>query len=212
MRAALLISFAAAAVSASPAQARDYGQAGAVWRVAEPDLLAVIKTRLERMQASGEMDRHNEELKRRTVARVNRPAPVAGLVAASAPRSWTIDPTITVSADIADDKGRVIWPRGTRVNPLDTVPLRNPLVFIDGDDAGQLGWATRSFGSTAAKLILTNGAPLDLMKARQRRFYFDQGGTLVAHFQIRALPAIVDQQGRTLRIREIALPLKDTSR
>jgi conjugal transfer pilus assembly protein TraW len=28
------------------------------------------------------------------------------------------------------------------------------------------------------------GAPLELMKARQRRFYFDQGGKLVKHFGI----------------------------
>jgi conjugal transfer pilus assembly protein TraU len=42
------------------------------------------------------------------------------------------------------------------------------------------------------------GAPLELMKARQRRFYFDQGGTLVKHFGIRAVPATVEQQGRAL--------------
>jgi hypothetical protein len=27
---------------------------------------------------------------------------------------------------------------GTRVNPLDTVPLRAPLVFLDGDDPDSL--------------------------------------------------------------------------
>ncbi len=195
-----------------PALARDYGQAGAVWPVVEPDLLGVIKARLDRLQATGEIDRLNEGLKRRTIARINRPVPVAGLVAATTPRSWTIDPTITVSADIADDKGRVIWPQGTRVNPLDTVPLRTPLVFLDGDDAGQLAWAMATYGPAAAKLILTNGAPLDLMKTRQRRFYFDQGGKLVAHFAIRAVPAVVDQQGRSLRVREIALSTKDLAR
>ena len=46
------------------------------------------------------------------------------------------------------------------------------------------------------------------MKARQRRFYFDQGGKLTAHFDIKALPAMVDQQGRMLRIREFALSEK----
>jgi len=46
------------------------------------------------------------------------------------------------------------------------------------------------------------GAPLALMKARQRRFYFDQGGALVKHFGIRAVPAVVEQQGRVLRITE----------
>ena len=123
---------------ATPALARDYGQQGAVWPVVEPDLLAQIHARLAHLEKTGETARLNEELKRRTIARVNRPEPVAGLGAAAAMRSWRFDPTITVERDIADDKGRVIIAAGTRVNPLDTVPLRAPLVFIDGDDPVQL--------------------------------------------------------------------------
>lgn len=191
--------------TATPSFARDYGQQGAVWPIVEPDLLAQIHARLTRLEKTGETARLNEELKRRTIARVNRPEPVAGVGPASATRSWRFDPTITVERDIADDKGRVIIAAGTRVNPLDTVPLRAPLVFLDGDDAAQLAWATRRFGATRAKLILVRGAPLELMKARQRRFYFDQGGSLVKHFGIRAVPATVEQQGRALLITEQAL-------
>ena len=59
-----------------------------------------------------------------------------------------------------------------------------------------------------AKLILVKGAPLELMKARQRRFLFDQGGKLTERFGIRSVPARVRQQGRLLEISEIALPPK----
>lgn len=190
---------------ATPALARDYGQQGAVWPVVEPDLLAQIHARLAHLEKTGETARLNEELKRRTIARVNRPEPVAGVGATAATRSWRFDPTITVDRNIADDKGRVIIAAGTRVNPLDTVPLRVPLVFLDGDDPAQLAWAARRFGGTRAKLILVRGAPLELMKARQRRFYFDQGGSLVKHFGIRAVPATVEQQGRVLLVTEQAI-------
>ncbi len=118
---------------ATSADARDYGQHGAVWPVIEPDLLQQIKARLTYLEASGETARLNAKLKRRTIAKVNRPEPVAGLALASTLRRWSFDPTITVDADIKDDKGRTIIARGTRVNPLDTVPLRAPLVFLDGD-------------------------------------------------------------------------------
>jgi len=187
---------------AAPASARDYGQHGTVWSVIEPDLLEQIHARLTHLEKTGETAKLNEELKQRTIARVNRPEPVAGISAAAAARSWRFDPTISVERDIADDKGRVIVAAGTRVNPLDTVPLRVPLVFLDGDDPEQLAWATRRYASTKAKLILVRGAPLELMKARQRRFYFDQGGNLVKHFGIRAVPATVKQQGRVLIITE----------
>lgn len=191
-----------AAIAATPVGARDYGRHGEVWPVAEPDLLAQIHARLSHLEASGETARLNADLKRKTIARVNRPTPVAGLASATAMRRWTFDPTITVAADLKDDKGRMIVAAGTRVNPLDTVPLRAPLVFIDGDDAAQVAWALARFGKGPAKLILIDGAPLELMKARRRRFYFDQGGKLVAHFGIKAIPAVVEQRGRVLSVTE----------
>ncbi|WP_374614796.1 type-F conjugative transfer system protein TraW [Sphingorhabdus sp.] len=189
----------------APAAAKDFGQQGTVFPIVEPDLLEQIRAKLQRLEASGETARLNADLKKRTIARVNRPEPVAGLGVASSPRQWTFDPTITVEADISDDKGRLIISAGTRVNPLDTVGLRQKLIFIDGDDAQQVAWAIKNYRQADAKLILVRGAPLDLMRARQRRFYFDQGGTLVKRFGIRAVPAIVEQQGRILLVREVPL-------
>ena len=202
------ILLAALLVTAMPtgAGARDYGQRGAVFPIIERDLLEQIHARLKAMEASGETARLNEELKRRTIARVNRPDPVAGLVHASAHRRWTFDPTITLAADIRGARGELIHAAGTMVNPLDSVQLRSPLLFLDGDDPEQLAWALSE--DRNAKLILVKGAPLELMKARQRRFYFDQGGKLTAKFGIRAVPARVRQQGRLLEVSEIALPSK----
>ena len=203
-----LLPIGALLLAALPAslQARDYGQRGAVFPVIERDLLEQIHTRLAQMENSGETARLNQELKRRTIARVNRPEPVAGLTRASASRSWAFDPTITLAADIRGAKGELIHAAGTRVNPLDSVQLRAELLFLDGDDPDQLAWALKQAAN--AKLILVKGAPLELMKARQRRFYFDQGGKLTERFGIRSVPARVRQQGRLLEISEIALPPK----
>ena len=205
MRALVLLALLAA-LHAAPAEARDYGQQGTVFPIAERDLLEQIRSKLVAMEKSGETARLNQELKRRTVARVNRPEPVAGMVRAEAPRRWTIDPTVTLDADIRGAKGELIHAAGTRINPLDSVALRSELIFLDGDDPAQLAWALGR--SEAAKLILVKGAPLELMRARQRRFYFDQGGKLVAHFAIRAVPALVRQRGRQLEVSEIALPAR----
>ena len=190
----------------APVLARDYGQRGTVFPVIERDLLEQIHSRLTQMERSGETARLNEDLKRRTIARVNRPDPVAGIVRASEARRWQFDPTITLAADIRGAKGELIHAAGTRVNPLDSVGLRADLLFLDGDDPDQLAWALKQ--DADAKLILVKGAPLELMKARQRRFYFDQGGKLTERFGIRSVPARVRQQGRLLEISEIALPPK----
>lgn len=185
-------------------QARDYGQRGALFPIVERDLLEQIHSRLVAMERSGETARLNQELKRRTIARVNRPDPVPGLLSASESRNWMFDPTITLASDIRGAKGELIHSAGTRVNPLDSVKLRADLLFLDGDDPVQIEWALRQ--NANAKLILVKGAPLELMKARQRRFYFDQGGKLTEKFGITAVPARVRQQGRALEVSEIALP------
>lgn len=188
---------------ASPTAARDYGQLGTVFPVVEPDLLAVIETRLAAMQANGRLAQMQRRLAERTVGLVKRPPPVRGLGHADARRSWVYDPTITVDRDIGDGKGHIIIRAGSRVNPLDTVSLRQSLVFLDGDDAGQISWAMGSTNALNAKLILTSGSPFELMKARQRRFYFDQGGKLVSKFGIAHTPAVVEQDGRVLRVTEV---------
>lgn len=105
-----------------------------------------------------------------------------------------------VAGDEVTRRGRLFL-----VNPLDTVPLRQRLVFLDGDDEGQVAWAMGATTALNAKLILVSGSPFALMKAEQRRFYFDQKGTLTRHFGIRAVPAVVEQQGRTLAVRELVL-------
>ena len=204
IRFALVLTIALALPTA--AQARDYGQQGAVFPVIETDLLSVIQNKLTTMQASGALDRANRELAARTEARVKRPPAVKGIIPASQSRSWIHDPTITVEQDLRDAKGRVVVARGTRVNPLDTVPLRQRLVLLDGDDPAQVAWATGGTTALNAKLILVRGSPFALMKAEQRRFYFDQAGTLTRRFGVRAVPAVIEQAGRTLKVSEIAIP------
>ena len=204
-RASLVIVAAAFVCNALPAFAKDHGRQGAVFPIIEADLLSVIQQRLAAMQASGEIDRANRQLAERTAAKVRRPTAVPGIVTAEQERRWLFDPTITVGQDLRDARGRVIVAAGTRVNPLDTVPLRQKLVFLDGDDADQVAWAMANTTALNAKLILVKGSPFVLMTAEQRRFYFDQQGTLTRRLGIRAVPAVVAQQGRALLVRELVV-------
>lgn len=205
IRTAALVVAGSLALMSAAAPARDYGQQGTTFPVIEADLLSVIHQRLTGMQASGEIDRANRALAARTAERVRRPAPVAGITAANEPRSWSFDPTITVADDLRDARGRLVVARGTRVNPLDTVPLRQRLVFIDGDDQNQVAWAMARTTALDAKVILVGGSPFALMKAEQRRFYFDQSGTLTTKLGIHAVPAVVEQRGRVLAVRELVI-------
>lgn len=192
-------------ILAFPAEARDYGVAGQTFVIVEPDLLATIEARLRRLEASGGIARANAGFARAAEARVRRPAPVGGLSAATANRGWTFDPAVTLERDVRDAKGNVLARSGQAVNPLDFVTLRGSLVFIDGDDPGQLAWALARFRPLDDKIILVGGAPLDAMSRWRRRFYFDQGGRLTTKFGITHVPAVATQAGKVLHLTEVAL-------
>lgn len=190
------------------ASARDYGQQGAVFAVLETDLLKVIELRLKDLEASGGIERMNREFAGRAERKVQRPDPVPGMALAVRDRSWTYDPAIVIDHDVTDPRGRLIARRGQRINPLELLPVKIALVFIDGDEEAQVRWAVAHYRETDARLIMVRGAPLEAMTRYQRRFYFDQGGALVDRFGIRAVPAVVETAGLVMQVREIPVSLQ----
>lgn len=192
-------------------QARNYGHTGQTFPVIEPDLLATIEARLKRAEASGEMARLNAQFAQRAEAKVRRPDPVPGITPADQSRTWDYDPSVTLEKDIRDQKGQLIAAAGQRINPLDFVTIRQELVFIDGDNAAQMEWATARYNDLQAKIILVSGSPIEEMTRRQRRFYFDQEGRLTGKFGIAHTPALVKLTGKVLRVSEIQLKTRRAS-
>lgn len=196
---------AAGTVSMAPAKAVNHGQMGQTWPVIEPDLMSVIKARLDQAKADGKLDELNQQFADKVKARVMRPVPVSGVRRAEVARSWEFDPAIVVENDVRDHKGNLIAAAGQRVNPLQVSRLSKKLVFIDGDDAAQVEWAMKHGPDDRAKIIFVNGSPFESMKTHQRRFYFDQEGKLTGHFGIRHTPALVEQKGDLLIVSEHAI-------
>ena len=192
---------------ASPALAGDLGTHGQTFDIAERDILEMISEQLKRAEASGRMGQLQDEFKRRVQAKVERPNPVPGLVRTVEPRSWLFDPSIIVPQDFSDHRGRVFARAGQRINPLERLPgFDRILIFLDGDDAAQVDWAVgqlREGGEHRVRLILTKGAPMELMRRRRVQFYFDQEAKLSTHFGIRQVPARVEKDGDKLRISEV---------
>jgi conjugal transfer pilus assembly protein TraW len=183
---------------ALPVKAADLGVDGEIWPITEPDLLLAIQGELGRAEADGRLARFNEEIAGQSKRALLGP-PSLGLSRASRDKSWLYDPAIIVQRDIRTHQGVLIAARGTRVNPLETIAMRTPLLFIDGQDPDQLAWGLGLDG----KIILTGGSPKHLMDAHARQMFFDQRGVLTNRFGITALPARVLQDGLKLRVEEI---------
>ena len=190
-------------LAAESVTAKDLGTRGAVWPVAEPDLLTEIEEKLEAMKASGELARMRREALERARERVEAPARVAGIAPARFPRTRLFDPSVTLEEDVRAADGTLLATRRARVNPLDTHPLTRDLLFIDGTRPVEVAWALRH--EKPSVIVLLAGRPLDLTRTHGRAFFFDQGGRLTRRFGLSATPSVVVAEGSFLRITEVPL-------
>ena len=208
---ATLLLAALFAATATGASAKDLGVRGATWPVAEPDLLLEIEARLLEMQRSGELARLEDEARARARQQLEEPQPVPRIAPAREERSRLSDPGIVVAQDIRTPDGVLIAAAGTRVNPLERLPLTRDLLFVDGRREAEIAWALarESESKRPTKIMLLAGRPLDLMRRHRRPFFFDTGGRLAARFGIAATPTLVAQDGSLLRITEIPVETRD---
>lgn len=98
--------------------------------------------------------------------------------------------------------------KGDRINPLEHVPFRETLYFIDGDDKRQIDWMKQQKPDTViSKIVLVNGNIKTSGESLDAQVYFDQNGPLSRRFQLDAVPArvTVAADGKRLRVDTFAM-------
>ena len=176
-------------------EAKDYGVFGKVFDIAETDLIEQIKERLQNLEKTGTLKDIQREIQRGIVKNIKTPKPIANIVKTEHPRTFEFDPTIELTVDLKDHKGKVFAKKGTKYNPLEMISFRKPLLFVDGDDANQVKWAMSKMDKfKLSKITLVKGSPLELEERLGIPIYFDQYGTLTKRIGIKQVPAIVLQE------------------
>ena len=202
--AALLLAIATAVLPHGTVAAKDLGVRGETWAIAEPDLLQALEARLHELERSGVLAAIGEEARSRARARIEAPAPVAGIAPAVRRHSRRIDPSVVLDRDVHLANGRLLAAAGTRLNPLEHVPLHRDLLFIDGRREAEVDWALEH--AEPSTIVLLAGRPLDLARRHGRSFFFDQGGRFATRFGLAGTPVLVEQEGLHLRLTEVPVP------
>ena len=205
MRYALLVTLPCLLLISGCALANDLGVVGPTYEIAERDLIEVMKDKFRRMEKSGELARVQDNYKQRVIDAVEKPRPVHGISSTETVRTFYVDSTWTLDRNVVDEQGKLLFPVGTRVNPLDYAPLTQFLLFFDQREKAQVAFAMRFIEQSKARVkpILVGGEPLKLMRQWKREVFYDQGGVLSRKFLLKQSPAIVSQEGNRLRIDEI---------
>jgi len=186
------------------AEAKDLGVHGQVWEIEEKDIVSYIKSQIT--------EEKGEKIQKDFIAKskkhINRPKPVGGITKTLERKVHYYNPEITLTKDVADQTGKVLYNKGTKVNPLDHQSFTRQLLFINGDDIKQVKFAISKHHQIGdeLKIVLINGSPIELMKKHQTiRFYFDQEGYLSKTFGIETVPTLVRKEGKLMRVEAIVV-------
>ncbi|WP_341751214.1 MULTISPECIES: type-F conjugative transfer system protein TraW [unclassified Candidatus Tisiphia] len=185
--------------------AKDFGIYGTIFEVKEEGFLAMIERKLKLVDIEQEKSKMLEIAK----TRIEQPVAVSNIKRTQKAQDFTYDPSYIIKEDIILPDGKLLHKIGTKVNPLDYINLDKKLIFIDSRDKEQVEWFKQQKSSSVIKaedkLILVAGRPLDLQKELDREVYFDQAGVLTTKFKIKQVPAIIQQEGKVLRIKEVEI-------
>lgn len=200
--------------------AKNIGVIAPTFPIAEMDMLDWIQQRLQLFEQNGEMDKMKTQFQEQVKKSVQRPPPVAGITTTTRPTTFTVDPSLILAEDIKDDKGRVLFAKGLKINPFDsstwpngqqmpTFTLSKQLVFLDGDDPQQLQWAktyqaevAKALRPQTIKWILINGEPEQVFNVLNTRIYFDQRGDITRKLTVKHVPTIAKQVGTLWQLQE----------
>lgn len=179
-------------------EVKDYGKYGTTYPVEEENLLEVIEARLK----SPEVQKRIKSMLGKARDEMYKLTKYDGMISrAEEDRVYRIDPSLTLDADITDHEGNVIFAKGSTFNPADHVPLTGRYIFIDGSDEKQVSYA---LNGKFRKIILTAGDFAELTRRHRHRFYL-VNDDLIEKIKLSHVPAILEQEGRHLRVTEKAL-------
>jgi len=196
-------------LSTNDSLANNLGIWGTIYPIFEEDIKEFIYKRLNTMQENGELERAKRKFIENVKAHTLRPTPVLGLTTianADEAQTFYYDPTLVLNRNIEDANGRVLFAKGTKINPLEKVTLHSVLFFFNADDKRQVKWAINEAKNYSyIKYILVQGNIKDAGDVLKNRIYFDQYGVLSKKFGIKHVPSVISQDGLRLKIQEFAL-------
>lgn len=195
--------------------ANELGCRGQTFKIEEQPFQEMVIARL------AEVDLEKEKEKMHEIARekIENPKAVESIERATADNHWYYDPTYELDEDVVLPCGKILHKAGTKVNPLDYMDLERRVFFINGKDKDQIAWLKENIrigedmvslekqdNNSQDLVILVAGSPIELSEELGIQVYFDQnGGVLTSKWHITKVPAIVEQEGKQLRIEEIKI-------
>lgn len=170
---------------------------GRTWSIAEPDALAEIEARTQKLPPNM-ADRFGPRERWSAMK-------AAPLGVAQANRVRSVIPFYTLDFDVKLPDGKLLYPKGYTFNPLTYVSLPQRLVVVRPED---LGWALRTAAPSDWILLAAGartGADPIALGEKVGRSLFILEDRVKARLGLEVAPVIVAQVGQKLQLTEVKL-------
>jgi conjugal transfer pilus assembly protein TraW len=191
------------------------GKFGATYRIAEKNALIEIQERAAKIDWAKTFSSNYWD----TRVMDYKPDGLISLPRAAASRSFLVNMSEPLIMDIpkVDGQGRIsgiLYPAGYVVNPLEYIQFQYKMVFINGDDPKQIEWLKKSGYSKDIMTIvlLTDGSYIRASQALGNIPVFYAYGFMVKKLKLRAVPSIAVQEGRFMKVIEVNVNEKISTR
>ena len=183
---------------------------GKTYEFKERDILELIQEHLIKNRPEleqkllGQRDKLKENIKNW------RPKDMVKLTPAPKNNTFSPDMTWTLTKDIKDHEGNIIYPQGFSFNPAKYARLSYGIVVINANDKEELEWLEKGgyLNTIAYRIFLSEGSYYEMIKKYQQDFYYLLP-EIAKRFQLKHTPSIIKQEGEKIIIQEICLDCKE---
>jgi conjugal transfer pilus assembly protein TraW len=184
------------ATLASASYAKDYGVQGNQWPVTEVDIRQLMVSQA----AAVDWSKPQAQVKE-SAARFLDNLPKRQLPLAERTQTAWFDPSIVLTSDIQvpvkQKDGSYVWqvlyPKGTRVNPLEKYHPVTAMLFFDGSQEDQVKMVQDVLAKEPNRIMVVAAGAGDLKTLNEtlKRPVFYANDALINRFQVKYLPSLV---------------------
>ena len=186
---------------------------GKTYEFKERDILELIQEHLTKNRPEleqkllGQRDKLKENIKNW------RPKDMVKLTPAPKNNTFSPDMTWTLTKDIKDHEGNIIYPQGFSFNPAKYARLSYGIVVINANDKEELEWLEKGgyLNTIAYRIFLSEGSYYEMIQKYKQDFYYLLP-EIAKRFQLKHTPSIIKQEGEEIIIQEVCLKCKQENK
>lgn len=173
---------------------------GKTFDIIEPDVIKEIKQQAEKVDLKSWMTQNSIDAAS-AFQSINLPSSTQNL-------SFLFDPTYTLPHDIVRHDGKILWPKGTKVNVYERIKTTTRTIVVS-DDPKHFAWLNEVAKPQKGDFVFLAGGNVLLKMQLEKKKLYLLDKRVVERFGLRSAPSIVKQEGNRLRVTEYCLGCKD---